>query len=100
MKRIPKAFTIGSHRFTVEYKTPRQLAEFAGAEAYGVFVPDRLALYLEKPSRRLKRSVVVQTFWHEFSHALLWVLSHKDYNNEKVVDALGHALKQFHDTAE
>lgn len=100
VRRIPKAFTIGSHRFTVEYKTAEQLEEIMGFEAYGVFVPGRLAIYLEKPHKRLKRSVVVQTFWHEFAHALLWVINHKDYPNDTVVDALGHALKQFHDSAE
>jgi hypothetical protein len=100
VKRIPKAFTIGSHRFTVEYRSAKQMTEIVGFEAYGVFLPDRLKIYLERPSRKLKRSVIVQTFWHEFAHALLWTLGHKDTMNEKVVDAMGHALKQFHDTAE
>jgi hypothetical protein len=41
-----------------------------------------------------------QSFFHELSHAMFWTMSHKDYSNEKVVDQLGHVLKQFVDTAQ
>lgn len=101
MKRIPSSFQIGSHRFTVKRVSEEEmLQKCGGEEAYGLFLPDTLTIYVVKSSRKLKHSIAIHTFWHEFSHALLWTLSHKDYNNEKTVDLMGHALKQFHDTAE
>lgn len=66
----------------------------AGESCYGLFTPDRLEVLLLRPHRGLKASVVAQTFWHEFSHVLLWAISHKDYANEKVVDAMGNNLAQ------
>lgn len=63
-------------------------------DAYGLFMPDRLAIYLQKPDRALKPSIVKQTFWHEFAHALLWVLNDKRQADEKHIDQLGHYLHQ------
>jgi hypothetical protein len=101
MKRIPKAFRIGAHKFTVKMVDEDEMDRVTEDEAcYGMFDSDTLTIYLLKPTRKLKRSVVLQTFWHEFSHALLWVMSHKDFSNETVVDAMGHHLKQAHDTFE
>lgn len=71
-----------------------------GITCYGIFFPDQLTIYLQKPSRQLKKSVVLQTFWHEFSHAMLWVMNHKDWSREPVIDQMGHMLHQFHSTKE
>ncbi len=71
-----------------------------GQEAYGYFHPDTLSIYILAPTRKLKSSVVMQSFWHEFAHACLWVAHHKAYTDEKLVDSLGHQMKQFHDTVE
>jgi len=83
MKRIPKSFQLGGHTIKVEYVADEDemLKHTNGHPAYGVFLPD------------------TRPIWHEFSHALLWVLGHKDWTNEKVVDPMGHLLKQFNDTA-
>jgi len=100
MKRIPKSFQLGGHTFQVKLvEDEEEMMEITGVPAYGVFIPDRLTIYLLPVSKTLKKSVVIQTFWHEWSHALLWTLGHKDWTNEKVVDQMGHLVKQFNDTA-
>ncbi len=99
MKKIPSSFALGSFTFKVHVVPEDELNKILGGEqAYGVFFPERLAIYLQEPTRKLKKAVIMQTFWHEFAHAVMWVMNHKDYSNEKVVDQLGHMLKQFHDT--
>ena len=99
MKRIPKSFQIGAHTYTVKMVDEEEMAEVTDdRDCYGMFDSDTLTIYLLKPSRKLKRSVVLQTFWHEFSHALLWTMNHKDFTNETFVDAMGHHLKQANDT--
>lgn len=94
MKRLPKNFQLGSHTFNVKRLAPKEmLRKCEGEEAYGLFVPDELMIYVIK-SPTIKASVIMQTFWHEFAHAALWVMNHDDYANETVVDALGHAIHQ------
>lgn len=94
MKRVPTSFQLGGHTFIVKLVSEDELNERAGAPAYGLFVPDELTIYLQKPTRRLKRSLVLQTFWHEFFHAMFWVANHQ-WTNEKLVDQCGHLLHQM-----
>lgn len=100
MKRIPKSFRIGSHKFEVVRLPSEQLDALAGTSVYALFVPDRLTVYVQEKSKSIKQSVLLQSFWHEYGHAVLWVMNHRDWTNEKVVDQLGHHLKQFHETVE
>jgi hypothetical protein len=101
MRRIPSSFQLGSHTFTVKKISLEEMVKLTGGqEAYGYFHPDTLSIYVLAPTRRLKRSVAMQAFWHEVAHAILWVANHKSYTDEKFVDSIGHQLKQFHDTAE
>lgn len=93
MKRIPRAFMLAGHRFTVEYVSEKEMEEAAGQPAYGLFLPNRLSILLLHPSRRLKRSVILQTFYHELFHAIFWVANHQ-WQNEKLVDQCGHLLHQ------
>ena len=100
MKRIPKSFQLGGHNFAVRYVDEEgMLAKSNGVPAYGLFVPDELTIYLLQGSRKLKKSVVIQTFWHEFFHAMFWVANHQ-WLNEKLVDQCGHLVHQFFATAE
>jgi hypothetical protein len=97
--KIPTSFKLGGHTLTVKMVTEDEIFKIArDNHVYGIFIPDSLTIYLQKPTRRLKASVVQQTFWHELSHAILWVMNHKDYSNEKMVDQMGHLLHQFHQT--
>lgn len=99
MKRIPKAFSLGGHRFTVEIIPEDDLAALAGHPAYGLFMPNRLAIYLHKPTRQVKRAIIMQAFYHELFHAILWV-ANGSWQNEKYVDQLGHLMYQVQTTAE
>ena len=100
--RIPSAVTLGSHRFTVRRVSPEALEKRAGCPAYGLFLPESQEILVIDQGKRggPSASLCAQTYYHELAHALLWTLNHKDYLNEKVVDQLGHLLKQAHDTAE
>lgn len=101
MKRIPSKFRLGSLEFTVQRVTPEEMRELTeGHDAYGYFVPDTQSIYVLRAGRGCSAALASQAFWHEVGHALLWVMNHKDYTNETVVDHIGHLLKQFHDTAE
>jgi hypothetical protein len=100
MRGIPSAFTLGGIRYTVKAVTPKQLARIAKGDCYGYFDPDKATLYVAKDGRKISSDIVKQSFWHEFAHALLFSMGHRDYSNEQVVDQMGHLLKQFLDTAE
>jgi hypothetical protein len=98
--KIPSAFTMGTHRWTVKQVSQEKMDELTDdVECYGVCMPDELAIYLVQPSRAMKRSIVVETFWHEYAHALLWSSAGK-WKDEKLVDAMSKALKQSHETWE
>lgn len=99
MKRIPKAFWLAGHRFSVLLVDGEELERRAGKPAYGLFVPDELTIYLHRPSKKLKTSIVLQTFYHELFHALFWVANHQ-WGNEKLVDQCGHLLHQAVTSAE
>ncbi len=100
MKRIPKSFKLMAHTITVQLIEEEELERRAGGvPAYGLFVPGELTIYLQNPNRKCKRSVVLQTFYHELFHALFWVANHQ-WTNEKLVDQCGHLLHQAVSTAE
>jgi hypothetical protein len=66
-----------------------------------MFDPNTLTIYLCKwpPRNKGAKQIIFQTFWHEYTHALLWVAMPKYYTNEKLVDSIGHHLAQLHTTA-
>lgn len=102
MKKIPKSFKLGGHTFKVTMVTDEEMQAKCRAagydkgetDAYGLFMPDRLQIFIQKPDRKLRYSVCLQTFWHEFGHALLWVMDDKRQTDEKYVDQLGHYFHQ------
>ena len=98
--KLPSSFTLGSLRFKVRELPAPDLHKLAGGECYGLFMPDRQEIVVTAKRRGLSEALRAQTFYHELGHALLWTIGSKDYENEKAVDALGHALKQFMETRE
>ncbi len=97
MKRIPKSFQLGGYTVTVRQVDARLLEQLAGEPCYGLFLPDELSIYLSKPTRALKASVVLQTFFHEMFHAFCWAANHMQDNEEaeeRLVDQFGHFLHQ------
>ncbi len=98
MKRIPSSFTLGSYEIKVVRLSNKEIEKKCG-DVYGLFDPGNLTIYLAKSDRNTKHPVIYQTFWHEFSHALLWVADPTRYTNEKLVDHLGQLLAQTNLTA-
>lgn len=99
MRRIPESFQCGSLTFKVRRVSSEELEKLAGTPAYGVILYDSQEIFIQKAGKTCSAALAWQSFFHEYAHALLWVMNHRDKTNEKVVDQLGHVLKQFHDTA-
>ena len=102
MKKIPSSFQLGSYTITVLMLDEEQFVKKTGGGCYGMFDPNSLTIYLCKPPPRNKgaKQIAYQTFWHEYTHALLWAsVRPKLYTDEKLVDQLGHHLAQLHTTA-
>ena len=102
MKKIPSSFQLGSYTITVLMLDEDQFVKKTGGGCYGMFDPNSLTIYLCRPPPRNKgaKQIAYQTFWHEYTHALLWAsVRPKLYTDEKLVDQLGHHLAQLHTTA-
>lgn len=97
--RIPKTFRMGSLLFTVKEVPLSKLKEIAG-EDYAVFLPDTQSIIIPEASSTITEDLREQIFYHELFHVLCWITGSKDYGNEVIIDASGHALKQYMDTAE
>lgn len=97
MKKIPKKFQIGSYTIKVVMLDVATFEKKVSPDAYGMFDPNTLTIYLCKSPPELKGAEqhVFQCFWHEYCHALLFVVWPKLYANEKLVDAMGHSLAQL-----
>ena len=94
-QRIPKAFQIASYKFRVVHMSAEELEQIAGEPVYALFVPDHLLIMVRRKSKRLDEQIRRQSFWHEYAHALLWVMNRAEWENEDFVDALGHHFAQF-----
>lgn len=98
MKRVPKSFQLAGYTIEVRLVDAATLEAAASApDCYGCFKPDELCVYLAKPTRKLKSSVVLQTFFHELFHAIFWVANHvqdDDDEEERLVDQFGHLMHQ------
>lgn len=95
IQRIPKSFRIASYKFRVVSASADSIEEICGDPAYALFIPDNLLIFVRKKSPRLDEQIRRQSFWHEYAHALLWVLNRSEWENEELVDQLGHHFAQF-----
>ncbi len=97
--RIPTTFQLGAHTYRVREVSEEEITRRCnGRPAYAVFFPDTQEILVEKRRRGLSESLRRQSFMHELGHALLWTANSRDYDNERVVDAVGHALLQYFQT--
>jgi hypothetical protein len=99
MRRIPDSFQIGSLTFKVTRVSAEEMERRAGSPAYGLYLPDSQEILILSAGNGCSAALAKQSFFHELAHAIFWTMNHKDYKNEKIVDQLGHILKQFVDTA-
>lgn len=90
MKRtgIPKRFQLLGHVIQVRV-VPKSRWRHKGA--VGIWEPDklRISILAGQPMTALQ-----QTFCHEWSHAMLCLMSHPLEHDEQFVDQLGHLLQQ------
>lgn len=93
MKRIPSKFNLMGHTITVQV-IPKK--EWKKPDCVGEFEPATNSMIILKQSK----SQTAHTFWHEVTHAMLYVMGHRYYSNEQFVDQLGGLLAQVMDSAE
>lgn len=93
MRRIPKSFQLMGHTINVQVIDKK---DWKIEDASGYFDPDKNQILLLKQPRTQLR----HTYWHEVTHAILYVMGHKLYGNESFVDQVGGLLAQIMDTAE
>lgn len=96
--KIPKSFRMGSLMFVVKEFPTAKLQKLIG-ENYGAFLPESQCILIPEASGNITEDFREQIFYHELFHVLCWVTGSKDYGNEIIIDASGHALKQYMDSA-
>lgn len=97
MKRIPKSFQIMGHDVCVR-NSDTLLAE---NEAWGRTHFHQGVIELQTPFKSLNVSHAhkMATFWHEYFHMALYLTGHTELAlTEPLVDQLGNAMHQFHET--
>ena len=97
-KLIPKSFRMGSLVFVVRELPMGELKKLIGDD-YAIFMPDTQSILIPQASPEITESFREQIFFHELAHVMCWITGSKDYSNEFIIDASGHALKQYMDTA-
>ena len=65
--------------------------EWEYPDAHGFWDPSKNEILLV----RQKHSLLLHTFWHEVTHAILDMMSHKLSRNEQFVDQFGGLLAQL-----
>lgn len=95
--KIPKRFNLGPHVWTVKIvpqSHPVLLSE-DGESLAGCCVEYEQVIFLEQVSKGFSKSSQVQTFWHEFYHALFHTLNRSALNeDEMLVDNCGTMTAQ------
>ena len=92
MRVIPKHFDILGQRITVE-----QLPSFSrDHECYGKWIAAKNLIQLQEVDENHSPDVILQTFWHEATHAMLDILGYGSWSeNEVVVEQLGQCIYQI-----
>ena len=89
---------MGSLTFVVKELPMSKLKKLIG-ENYATFLPDTQSILIPEPSDAITEDFREQIYFHELAHVMCWITGSKDYGNENIIDASGHALKQYMDTA-
>jgi hypothetical protein len=85
--RIPSSFRLMGHTITVELVPP---IKWKHPDCIGLFNPQSMSIQVRKG----RTSVVEQAVLHEAVHAMFYVLSDDDYEDEQKVDGLAGLMHQ------
>ena len=97
--QIPKAFTVGTLRYTVTLK--RSLPRNMWGRAWLDYGHVDIATHDQgKPRAATGVKGIGTTFWHEVTHAILYDMGSPLYKDEAFVTAFSNKLGQVVDTAE
>ena len=90
---IPKQFDLGDKTYKVELVRHTKPKGTMGTIYY-----DRHRVEIATDSglsdRSFKQEELTDTFWHEVTHAILRDMNHRQWNDEKFVDAFAKRLTQ------
>ncbi len=91
---IPKSFQLCGHQIAVRI-VPKPKWQYKGDVGFWDYANLRIDLVAGQ-----QPSVVMQTFCHEWAHAMLEMMAHPLARDERFVDQLGHLLQQSLSTFE
>lgn len=101
MRRIPKQLQLLGHTITVRVVSKRDWEALADEcddmeeDDMGYWMPDQNLIVL----KRLPRSQLLHTLYHELTHAILYYMGDALWRDEDFVDQFGGLLAQAIDTA-
>lgn len=94
VRTLPITFDCGGHTVTVTRK-----AEVDNGDSYGLCLPERQEIEVQRPKPGITADFLLQTFCHELVHYILHQMGEERlYHNERFVDGFGHLLHQFFKT--
>lgn len=97
--KIPKAFTVGTLRYTIEVK-PQLSRGMWGRAWLDTGYIEISATHKGKMRPVTGSKGIGCTFWHEVTHAILYDMGHPLYKDEAFVTAFSNKLTQVVETAE
>ena len=87
--KVPKRFRLMGRTITVQRISK---AKWQHADAVAYFDPERMLVCL---CSGYPPDVLEQAFWHEATHAILYVMNHDLYTNEQFVDTFAGLVHQI-----
>lgn len=93
MRKIPSSFQLLGHTITVEMREDLQ----EQADCWGRWTPHKHLIELQVPDKKngITYSFIVQTFWHEVTHAILDNVGQSELSgDEGLVDLIGQCIYQ------
>ncbi len=92
MKSIPKRFSLFGQSIEVRLD-PAFTKEH---ECFGKWFPAQNLIVLQSPDSDHADDVILQTFWHEATHAMLDLLGYGEWSeNERFVEQMGQCIYQI-----
>lgn len=97
--QIPKKFELGGTMYTVELVRHTKPKGTMGT-IYYESCRIEIATNSGRTNRSFKQEEIVDTFWHEVTHAILRDMKHPQWDDEDFIDGFSKRLTQLVTTAE